>query len=219
MKTCMTVLLCVLLITCLSGCSLLSILVLLFSQNAFHADITFTDLSGGLYWDEAPAYTVEYLWGVKIDWDANAITGDPDGFDVFVWVGHESLGGGSEGGVPLDEKIIDASGYQVFSTECWEWIGSGISESVDSIVEWNVSGNRIGLTFDFVGQEQASAPAAGFRTRFFASYYPPPSGPSVSDETSIVTESASTTDAAGDAGSYPFIDIVSAQISYTPPQQ
>jgi hypothetical protein len=214
MKTCIAVLLCVLLITCLSGCSLLSILVLLFSQNAFHADITCTDLSGGLYWDEAPAYTIEYLWGVKIDWDANPTTGDPDGFDVFVWIMQTSSGGGPSGGQPLDEEFSAFLGQDIFTIEAWIREGGSLVQQTDMSPVWTVNGNTIGITFN--RQDDGTAPTAGFRTQFYASYYPPPAGPAVSDETSIVTDSASTADAAGDAGSYPFVDIVSAAISYVP---
>jgi hypothetical protein len=224
MKTCRLVLLCALLITCLCGCSLFSYIFLSIWSSPFHADITVADLSADLYWDETAAGTLEYAWGLKIDYDANATTGEPpDGFDLRVWITHTSNGTGEDvGGVPLDSDILNEHGTHVFRCDFQSWQAGVFETETDNRVRWNVVGNTISISFDYQGfayQDQGIAPTAGFRTRFFTSYYPPPTGPETNDETAIVIESELATDAAGDAGSFPFIDIVSAQISHIPPRQ
>jgi hypothetical protein len=212
MKTCRWVLLCALVITCLCGCLFLDIWNLFFSTYDFHIDITVADLSGTHAWDNEVAGTLEYSWGFLIDWDANATTGDGDGFDVIVWVAHESDGPPSAEG-QLVEELNSAGLNSVFRAEYGEWILGGWGFFSPPTPACSAAGNTVSISFR-VSYERGD-PAADFRTRFFASH-DPLGGPEASDETSIVTGSASTTDASGDAGGYDFIDIVSAQISYIP---
>jgi hypothetical protein len=223
MKMCRWMPLCVAVITCLCGCSLFSYIYLSIWPSPFHVDITVADLSADLYWDETAAGTLEYAWGLKIDYDANATTGDVDGFDVRVWITHTSYGTGENvGGVPLDSDITTSHGTHVFRDEFQSWQAGAFVSEVDNRATWKVVGNTITISFDYQGfvyRGKGVAPIAGFRTRFFASHYPPPTGPETSDETVIVTESELVTDTAGDAGSFPFIDIVSAQISHIAPRQ
>jgi hypothetical protein len=222
MKTCRWVLLCVLLVTCLCGCSILGVLLNLVDMEnvyPFHADITFADLSPDLYWNEAPADTREYAWGLKIDYDANVTTGEPpEGFDVMVWITYLSDGTGDEwGGLPLEDNPHDLAGTTWFTPEFRRWDVGAFELEPDNPVAWDVYGNTIHINFHY--QNFDTAPAAGYRTRFFASYYPPPAGPEVTNETSIATETESITDPAGNAGGYSFIDIVSAQLSHIPRRQ
>jgi hypothetical protein len=212
MRTCRAMLACVLLIAFLSGCSLIVFLfdVMVYARD-FRADITVGDLAAYIHWNEAPAYTLEYAWGVLVDMDANAATGDPEGFDMYVQVSHTSDGMGAKEGV-LADALASTADSAPFGVDCFDWEDGGWGWPYTA--SFSVSGNTIIVFFDYQG---AMERAAGFRTRFFTLYFPPPAGPAVSDETSIVTGSASTTDADGDAGGYTFIDIVSARISYIPP--
>jgi hypothetical protein len=218
MKTCVWVLMCVLLITCLSGCSLLAYFISISSPYDFHADITLGELPEELTVNAAPTDAIEYAWGVRIDWDANATTGDPDGFDREVVVDSVSDGPPSVQAtvVEMNFKKFSNSITGQFRPHYNRWndtLSQWEEESDDESVTCNLRGNTIGITFDVLNEV---FPADAFRTRFFTLYYPPPAGPAVGDETAIVTASASTADATDDAGGYSFLDIVTAQIGYTP---
>jgi hypothetical protein len=190
MKTCRWVLLFAPLLTCLCGCTLLMLMSAVSYPYSFHAEITVADLSGTQLWNRAPEETVEYAWGLKIDWDANATTGEPpDGMDYEITVRCTSDGTGNGESVISDEIMFLASTAQI-STRLTPWV-DGVWESTSASDETSyASGNTIGLLFNAEGG--MPAPAAGFRTRFLTSHYPPPSGPAVPDDTSIITGSTST---------------------------
>jgi hypothetical protein len=171
--------------------------------------MTVSDLSAELTWDAAPAGTVEYAWGVQIDTDGDPSTGDPSGLDAKAQLEHVSAGPPSSHGLLKDSYATsDEIVAQSFWVREYYWDDTASQwKELAGQVLCSIRGNTIGLSF-------TGGLRSGSLSSFYGLYYPSPAGPEVNDTTSVVTGASSTTDAAGDAGGYSFIDVTSAQAKY-----
>lgn len=216
-------LLCALILLGTAGCTLLLLLGTLTSTFSFHAIMTMSDLSQPLTIDAADTEgTREYEWGLRIDSDANAATGDPGGYDVEIVIYHDTATFFTPSEWTLTDGLADSNETLAdqFTPAYYSWNGSSwelytVPETLMGNVSCMAKGNSIHFVFSLL--DSAPPVAAGYRTEFYTLFYPPPTGPAAPDTTAtVVVGNGSMVDAAGDAGGYPFIDLLSAEIKYIP---
>jgi len=167
---------------------------------------------------DAAVGTAEYSWGVRIDYDADMTTGDPEGFDTILTVQLET-GGDTTVTEPLTALMVDLL-PEMSATLAYYQDGSVEPEVWEENVPTGLAGNTLyigaspggslGLWWETDPDTGELVPPT-FRARFFARYNDPSDPATEIVDTVDLFGPGTQSDPAEDV-SYSFIDIVEVRV-------
>ncbi len=218
-KYLLPVLVCVSILTLVSGCDFF-LALLGMGLGDVKVTMTLADLSPKLTLNQSGylTNTDEYGWGVEIDIDGNSNTGEQVsgfGFDVRIALIYNTPGAaGDPAATGTLEELLggDDDTYQYIGPTTYEWNGSQF-EITYNIADAYIDGNTITFyTHSFL--PELSDFSSSFRSRFFTLYNDWTD--LTMDNSPIRSGNGSVTDAGGDTNpnAVVFVDILSGTVEF-----